>query len=216
MAELHYQAREQFREENRGGVLRRVFGPFKAEVWRRFADEIGAAYVDGGFLGRDKVVATAGPWTLTLDTFTVDKSTFTRLRAPYVNADGLRFSLHRTHLFSGIGKLLGLQDIQIGDPFFDDAFVIKSNDAAGVRRVLANPALRALLHAQPNVHFCVKDDEGWFGATFPQGVDELYFRAPGVIRDLDRLRGLYDLFAETLNTLCHVGSAYEQDPGVRL
>ena len=49
---------------------------------------------------------------------------------------------------------------------------------------------------------------------FPQQTDELCFTALGVIKDVDRLKRLYDLFAETLHTLCHIGSAYEDDPGV--
>jgi hypothetical protein len=34
----------------------------------------------------------------------------------------------------------------------------------------------------------------------------------GIIKDLHHLRGLYDLFAEILDHLCHIGSAYEDDP----
>lgn len=62
----------------------------------------------------------------------------------------------------------------------------------------------------------VRDDEGWFKTKFPEDVDELYFREIGVIKDLDRLKALYDLFSETLDHLCKIGSAYEDDPGVAL
>jgi len=31
----------------------------------------------------------------------------------------------------------------------------------------------------------VKDDEGWFGRSFPEGVDELYFQVPGVINSME-------------------------------
>jgi hypothetical protein len=34
----------------------------------------------------------------------------------------------------------------------------------------------------------------------------------GVIKDVDRLKSLFDLFAETLDTLCVIGSAYETPP----
>ena len=37
----------------------------------------------------------------------------------------------------------------------------------------------------------------------------------GTMKDLDQLKRLYDLFAETLNELCRMGSAYERDPDVR-
>jgi hypothetical protein len=39
--------------------------------------------------------------------------------------------------------------------------------------MLRNPGLRAILEAQPYVCFEVKDDEGWFGSKFPDGVDAL-------------------------------------------
>ena len=47
------------------------------------------------------------------------------------------------------------------------------------------------------MYLTVKDDEGWFGTSFPEGVDELFFRVGGVIKDVERLKSLYDLFAET-------------------
>jgi hypothetical protein len=47
-------------------------------------------------------------------------------------------------------------------------------------------------------------------------VDELYFRVVGVIKDVDRLRLLYELFSETLDELCRMGSAYENAPDVKL
>jgi hypothetical protein len=43
-------------------------------------------------------------------------------------------------------------------------------------------------------------------------VDELRFIVAGVITDIDRLKSLYELFAEALHQLCHIGSAYEDDP----
>ena len=76
--------------------------------------------------------------------------------------------------------------------------------------------LMLLIDAQPDIMFQVKDDEGWFGTHFPQGVDELRFRAYGVIKDVDRLRNLFDLFAETLTRLCDLGAASDAPPGVKL
>ena len=219
MPTLGYQSRDEFRDEHRGSLLREVFGPYKRDVWKRLAAEVDGRFVEGGAFHADKVVVAAGPWTVTLDTFSSggeQPTTYTRLRAPFVNADGLRFTVFRAHVFTGIAQALGFQDIEIGDARFDPNFVIKGNNERQIRRLFANPTLRDLLHAQPHVHFTVRDDEGWFGNQFPDGVDELYFRAAGTIKDLDRLNALFDLFAETLNTLCHIGSAYEEDPGITL
>ena len=64
----------------------------------------------------------------------------------------------------------------------------------------------------------MKNDKNrlWGGQNFPLDVDELYFQVGGVIKDVDRLKQLFDLFAETLDELCRMGSAYEKNPGVML
>ena len=66
------------------------------------------------------------------------------------------------------------------------------------------------------MHLTVRDDEGWFSKSFPEGVDELYFQVAYIIKDVDQLKSLYELFAVTLNQLCHIDSAYENDPEVVL
>ena len=62
----------------------------------------------------------------------------------------------------------------------------------------------------------MKDDEGWFGTSFPEGVDELHFQTVGIIKDVERLKLLYELFAETLDQLCRMGAAYKQSPDVTI
>ena len=58
--------------------------------------------------------------------------------------------------------------------------------------------------------------EGWFGPKFPEDVDELHFQVVGVIKDVERLKALFDLFAAVLDQLCRIGSAYKQEPGIEV
>jgi hypothetical protein len=203
-------------------ILRDLFGPSRDEIWQQFAGAVGGNMTEGGFWGRSKVEAAHGQWIITLDTYTVSTGkssvTYTRMRAPYVNPEGFQFTVYRRGIFSDIGKWLGMQDVEVGDPQFDQDFIIKGNDEAKVRRLFADAKLRELISAQPTIHFCVKDDEDrfWGGRNFPPDVDELYFRVTGVIKDVDRLKLLYDLFSETLDELCRMGAAYEKTPGVTL
>jgi hypothetical protein len=198
----------------------RFFGPKKDEVWRQLCQEIGATFVEGGAWKGNKVQAVVGPWTVTLDSYTVSSQnsqvTYTRMRAPYVNPEGFRFTIYRKSVFSGLGKMLGMQDIEIGDPEFDEAFIIKGNNEPRVQHLLADRGLRALVQAQPTIKLDVKDSEGWFGPKFPDNVDELHFQVVGVIKDVERLKSLFELFAAMLEQLCKIGSAYKQEPGVAL
>jgi hypothetical protein len=157
-----------------------------------------------------------------LDTYTVSTGkssiTYTRMRAPYVNPEGFQFKIYREGLFGSLGKLLGMQDVTVGYPEFDEAFIIKGNNEPQLRKLFANPKIRELVSAQPNISFCVKDGESgfWGGGNFPPDVNELYFQVAGVIKDLDRLRILYELFSETLDELCNIGAAYKDKPNVTL
>ena len=192
------------------------FGPSKDEVWRQLSEEIGAEFVEGGFWKGSKVQAHVGPWTVTLDINNDGESQSTRIRAPYVNPEGFRFTIYRKGFFSNLGKLLGMQDIEVGDPEFDEAFVIKGNDEGKVCGLFANPKIRQMILAQQKIRLEVKDSEGWFGPKFPQDVDELHFQVLGVIKDVERLKALFDLFAAVLNQLCKIGSASKQKSGVDL
>ena len=202
------------------GVLRRLFGPSKKEIWRQLSEEMNARFVEGGAWKADKVQATHGEWTVTLDTYTVSTGKtviiFTRMRAPYVNPDGFRFTIYRRGLFSGVGKLLGMQDVEVGYEEFDEDFIIKGSDEGKLRQLFANEKIRGLISGQKDINFSVKDDEGWFGPKFPDGVDELSFVVTGVIKDVERLKQLYELFSTTLDELCRMGSAYETNPGVNV
>lgn len=204
-------------------LLRDLFGPSRDEIWQQFAAAVGGNFTGGGFwTGGGKVEAVHGQWTVTLDTYTVSTGkssvTYTRIRAPYVNPDGFRFNIYRRGIFSNLGKKLGMQDVTVGYPQFDDDFIIKGNDEAKLRRLFADAKLRELISAQPDINFSVKDDEErfWGGRSFPPDVDELYFQVTGVIKDVDRLKQLFDLFSETLEELCRMGSAYAKDPGIHL
>ena len=202
------------------GTLRRLFGPSKVDIWLQLSNEIGGSHVEGGFANSEKVQATHGEWTLTLDTYVelVGKAPiqFTRLRAPYVNPDGFRFTAYRKGFFSEIARWFGMQDVQIGDEAFDRDFIIKGTDETKLRMLFLNPRIRELMAGQPEIHLTVKDDEGWFGPDFPEGVDELYVNIVGVIKDEERLKLLFELFGETLDQLCRIGSAYENGPSVTL
>ena len=202
------------------GILRQLFGPSKNEVWQKLSHEVEGEFHEGGFWKGSKVEIRQGEWTLTLDTYTVSNgktsTTYTRIRTPYINKDNFRFTVYRKSIFSGIGKMLGMQDVEVGHFQFDEDFIIKGTDEYKLRQLFENDKIRELISVQPRIHLEVKDDEGFFGSDFPQGVDELYFRVVGVIKDTERLKKLFDLFAEVLNHLCQIGSAYEDDPRMDL
>ncbi len=200
-------------------VLRKLFGPSRDIIWSQIANDIGADYRDGGFWERDYISYQHGEWEIILDTYTqsTGKSsvTYTRMRAPFVNRDSLYFKIYRAGFFSNMGKYFGMQDIEIGDEYFDKDFVIKGNDQLQVARLLVGDDIKALIERHPKIHFEIRDDEGIFTKKYPEGVDELYFQCVGVLKNQARIKDLFDLFAFTLERLVAIDSAYAHDPNGR-
>ena len=197
-----------------------IFGPSKDEIWAQIAADISGEFIEGGFWGKDVLIYKHGEWQILLDTYVVSTGqssyTLTRMRAPFVNKDGLYFKISRQGFFSSIGKLFGMQDIEIGDPFFDQQFVIKGNNPEKIKLLFADGNIKELCQSQPRIHLSIKDDEGRFGTDFPEGVDELYFECTGVIKETALLKSLFALFCLILARLVRIDSAYEDDPQVTL
>ena len=206
------------------GFLSSLFGPSKEEIWSQVANQISGEFIKSGFFGTDKLVYSHGEWELVLDTYTESSSngksssstTYTRMRAPFLNKDGLNFHLYRESFFSPLGKALGFQDIEIGDSDFDQEFIIKGNSESKIAQVLADERIKALLQWQPKVNIKLRADESWFFKKYPDGVNELYFSCVGVMKTQEDLRNLFELFCLILDRLVRVDSAYEDDPGVDL
>jgi hypothetical protein len=141
---------------------------------------------------------------------------FTRLRAPYFNRDGFRFHIYHARLRDKVGERLGIHDIHTGNAAFDDAFVVKSNKPEQIKRLLADECVRTHLLKLPEVDLCVHDHEGDLGPAFPPGVDDLQFKVPGVVDDVEKLREAFALFADVLRALTTLGSATDKTPGIQL
>lgn len=220
-------------------LFRRVFGASQNDVWKQLSDELGAKFIKGGFFKSSKVEARIKSWTITLDTYTVSTGkasvTYTRMRAPFVNHNGFRFLIYRKSPFSAVGKLLGMQDVEVGgpkfesleplfgvpsyvdlhfiessDPEFDREFIIKSNDEEKVSRLFKQSKIRELIRSQPAIELQVKSRGGWLNRAKKKGSDELHFQVTGVIKDLQRLKSLFELYAEVLDGIHSPESASEK------
>jgi len=203
-------------------ILRDLFGPSRKHIWAQFAREINAHYDnEGSWAKSGKVLAQHKEWVITLDKYTVStgKSSvkYTRIRVPYINKDGFRFTIYRESFFSPVGRYFGMQDVEVGHDELDDAFVIKGNDEYKLWKLFKNDRIRDLLHAQPQIHLSIvaPADNGWFNKRFDDNVDELQFKVRGIIKDINRLKSLYDLFAEILDQLCLINAAYEDSPYIK-
>lgn len=197
--------------------LQPVFRNNRQEIWDELCehlDESGKKW-DG-----KKVTVRHGNFVVSLDVHAelagYASRVVTRLRAAYINRDGFRFRLRRSNWLSDISVMLGTQDIKVGDEAFDEAFVISSNNEEKAKWLLDDAALRDALRTSQADLVEVRDDEGDFGPAFPVAVDELYLHSRQRLTAYGEIEKLYAVFSELLNRLCHMGSAYEDDPHLAL
>ena len=219
------------------GWVKKLFGGDHRDNWERLSSEVGAEFIEGGFFkGSHKVRLAFEEWVITLDTYTVSTGkstiTFTRIQAPFTNLDGFEFTVYRKTWASGVGKLLGMQDVTVGGPGFDNLqpmfgtsgyvdpeliesgdtqfdqdFIVKSNNEEKVRSLFKAIRIRDLLQAQPELDLRIKEPTRLFsGKKVPDEVI-LYFQVTGIITDVERLKKLFELFKEVLKELKASGTA---------
>lgn len=185
-----------------------LFGQDRKDIWEQLTKEINAHMIEGGSWNGDRIEVDHNKWTLYLETDTVPTGdtniTYTRMLAPFVSKDGLIFRIYKSSIFSGIGKILGMEDIQTGHDGFDDDFIIKGNHQDKIIQLFDNDHIRDLIISQPQLSLEIKSTEG---TSESDDQYELYFSHLGAITDLDRLKSLFDLFMEMLDELVRIGSA---------
>ncbi len=129
---------------------------------------------------------------VTLDTYSVpsgdSSTTYTRMKAPFQDKAGFQFSISRAGLIGKLDKALGAQDIDIGITDFDRDFLIRGNNESKVKSLFANPALRQQIQAQRSIHLRLTGKA-------------LSLEVQGIVRDVERLKSLFELFKEVLNQL---------------
>jgi hypothetical protein len=188
--------------------LRRLFGSAQREIWEQLGSEIGAQ-VEHDFWTGTEVRATVRDWTVTLDSTRDATMRFTRMRAPYANPSGFRFTLHPDGFFNSIAKFFGMQDVEVGHPDFDERFIIKGNDSDRLVALFDDPEIRELVMEQPSIYLTVRDDDGWLGDDYHDETDLLEFLCADIVEDRERLHRLFALFGAVLDRLCRLGEAYE-------
>jgi len=194
--------------------------PSIKEIWKQLSQEINANYIDGGYFKSPRIEYTHNIWTIYLDIYTVSTSestiTYTRMRMPFINPKKFKFKVYRKRFFSNIGKVFGMQDIEVGYDYFDHDYIIKGNDELLIRNLLQNNDIRDLIEKQSRILLEIKSNEGRFGPKFKDNESELYFVATGVIKDKERLKNLFELFKKIIEEFEMIGITIHQAPEVKL
>jgi hypothetical protein len=121
----------------------------RGEKWKAIAEGLGLTYSPGSFFSSGEIFGQLEGHRVRVWVFTrgsgKNRTTYTGISTDLRSSLGLGLKIYREHIFSGLGKMLGFQDIQTGDAAFDDRFVVKGHDPERVLRRLNGAVRRELL-----------------------------------------------------------------------
>ncbi|MCB2409801.1 hypothetical protein [Hymenobacter lucidus] len=120
----------------------------------------------------------------------IELTTFTAIvprRIPF------RFALHEQDWMHKMGKLLGLTDVELGDPEIDAAYIITTNDPATLHDLLADETLRQTLLRYQELRLDLAPE-----SEMPESDVLLTFTKEAAITDPEQLREIYHLFYSIL------------------
>ncbi len=125
------------------GVI--VFSSYRSgqaaqEQWRQAAQRLNLGYQPGGLGGAGSILGRMNGHRVSVSTFTKGSGnssrTYTRYQMEYRNAVPVDMKITRQGMLQGMGKVFGMQDIEVGNPAFDDHLLVQGAVPERVRDFL--------------------------------------------------------------------------------
>ncbi|MFD2162998.1 hypothetical protein ACFSJU_11390 [Paradesertivirga mongoliensis] len=122
----------------------------------------------------------------------------TRFTSGLKSFDDLHFSIHHQGLLDGIGKLFGIQDVDLGYPEFDRKIVIKTNHPDRLKEIFSDTQVRGTIRSLPEFTFHIGHHHS---ANTHVESAFLELRIDEAITEPDRLYEIYKAFSVVLDKL---------------
>ncbi|MBK0401671.1 hypothetical protein I5M27_01660 [Adhaeribacter sp. BT258] len=119
----------------------------------------------------------------------------TTFMAPVENS-ALKFHLHPQNWLNEVGKMLGMEDVELGYPRLDQAFMIKANNPAALKTIFTDESIRQTLLKYPDCELKLSHETDEPGAR-----NLLTFSLDLAITNPEDLREIYSLMLQLLKKL---------------
>jgi hypothetical protein len=127
-------------------------------------------------------------------------STSIKLEINFKNHDVLMFKVIPESAGDKIKKVLGrLKEIEVGQPDFDNMFLIKGSDEKRIKNLFSKPHIRDFMLHQRRLYLELTPNSLIFSTYLPIG-------------SIEHLKMIYDWLSKVLNEICIMDSGYENQP----
>ena len=116
------------------------------DEWRQFADQVGGEYQPSGLFQSRAIRMSHRGYPVLVDVYSTGgkhPTYYTQLRLPWPEAN-FRLEVYPDGVLSSFRKFFGMQDIEIGSPGFDNAYIITGSSRDEVREFL-NPSAQQVV-----------------------------------------------------------------------
>lgn len=129
-------------------VFSLMSGKAAGDQWKTAADHLHLRYEPGAIGGVGSIHGALNGNRVSMTVLTKrsgnSSRSYTRYQMDYRNPLPVDLKIVRQGMFQELGKAFGLQDIEVGNPNFDDYLIVKGTDSHRVRAILSVPVQSAI------------------------------------------------------------------------
>lgn len=146
-------------------------------------------------------------WKFELTCLRVTQSTgrpneqYTRIKTEINNKDHFRFNLYPEKAKHRLYKIMGLQDIIIGDSYLDRRYIIQASDEDKLKKLLSISSVRRVLESKHIQQVGVIDDEKQTPNPLPLHKDILVGRIDTRLTEATQIKAHIDMVSNILDAL---------------
>lgn len=184
-------------------VFAAVMRKGQGDAWSAFARKTGLVLNPGGWFKAPTVTGAYKGFNVYLYTYTQgsgkSKTTYTSLVAYLPIPNRCHVRVTREGFLSRITKAFGAQDVQVGDPAFDQAYIVKSDTPQYVQKLLTAQIRGAMLSGGDIMN-----------VTISKGT--VFYNQTGVQRNADVLRYILDVLVLVAARLVEMETPQQRPP----
>ena len=190
-------------------LFERLFGPSNETVLQRLAEQWGRPVTDGGLLGNDSLTFNYRGFKCAIvaeSEYNAGTRCTTRcidFIADYRPADEFQLRIENEGILSGLSKLFGTTDFEIGDQDYDRAFLLDSNNNQRLKDICDKCGIKGAMLQAGSCELTTQDP-GWL-SNIPEGMRRLRYRIEGEIEKVTALNLQLQAFGDILDGLVETG-----------
>ena len=178
-----------------------LLGPSRDEILETIARNTNGEFKKGKMFKTSCIKYTHESWCYYLDDYSIQAGNvpiiYTRLRAPFINKKGFDLTIYKKTIFSNLAKSLGGQDIPIGEPDFDEEWIIKGSSEELVKNILKYGNISELIKNEEKLKIEIKRVEGKTNKKNQSTESQITFLVQDYMKNEERVVNLMRLI-ETL------------------